>query len=92
MQPGGHFDAVYIHAEHQGKGIASALLACVEEEAHALKLDHIFTEASITVLPFFQRRGFTLIEAQDVFYQSMRFRNYRMKKDLEQTETLGVTD
>lgn len=42
----------------------------------------VFTEASITARPFFERNGFEVIEAQDVELRGETFRNYRMAKAL----------
>lgn len=76
----GHIDAVYVHAETQRQGVASLLLSRVEAEAELLGLDRLFTEASITARPFFQARGFSVIEAQDVIYCGCTFTNYRMER------------
>ncbi|MBS0657155.1 MAG: GNAT family N-acetyltransferase [Verrucomicrobia bacterium] len=80
FDPDGHIDAVYVHAEHQGQGVASRLLERIEAEAGRAGLRRLFTEASITARPFFERRGFRLLDAQDVEYRGATFRNYRMEK------------
>jgi len=78
----GHVGALYVHVEHQSKGIASALLQQMEEEAIARGADYLWTEASITAKPFFAKHGFEVIAAQKVEYQGAVFRNYRMQKKI----------
>jgi len=82
LEDKGHVGALYVHAEHQGRGIASALLQRLEEEAIARGADYLWTEASITAKPFFAKHGFEVIVAQEVEYQGAMFRNYRMRKKI----------
>ena len=80
LEDNGHIGAIYVHADYQGEGIASALLDEVEKEAAARGVTCLSTEASITALPFFAKRGFETVAAQDVEYRGQIFRNYRMRK------------
>jgi GNAT superfamily N-acetyltransferase len=80
LENDGHIGSVYVHSDHQGKGIASALLRRVEEEAAAARAECLWTEVSITARPFFARRGFETIAVQEVEYHGIKFRNYRMRK------------
>jgi putative acetyltransferase len=77
-----HIGAVYVHADYQRKGVASALVDQVEKEALARGATCLSTEASITAQPFFARRGFETVTAQDVEYRGQVFRNYRMRKQV----------
>jgi putative acetyltransferase len=45
-------------------------------------LSRIFTEASITARPFFERAGFQLITQQTVEHNGVSFVNCRMEKFL----------
>lgn len=83
LEPSGHLDHMYVHPEHEGRGIASALLTCLEAEARRQGHLRIFTEASITARPFFERRGFKTLAAQVVEFRGEKFRNYRMEKLLD---------
>ena len=85
FEPRGHIDAGYVHAEQQRKGVASALLARMEQEAEALGLGRLFTEASITARPFFVRHGFETLQEQVVEYRGCRFRNFKMAKRMPNT-------
>lgn len=82
LEPDGHIDMLFVHAGHQGRGVARALLDHIHARAHEQNIDRLFTEASITARPFFQRSGFEVIEAQDVELRGQSFRNYRMAKRL----------
>lgn len=76
----GHIDTLYVHHEFQGRGIASRLLDRIEAEAQRLGLTRLYTEASITAEPFFRKRGFSAVAAQQVEVGGHTFRNYRMEK------------
>jgi len=47
-----------VYAEHRQKGIGSALLSALEEEAQKLRYDHIFVHAQIQALPFYEQHGY----------------------------------
>jgi putative acetyltransferase len=80
LESDGHVDAVYVHHEHQGTGIASRLLERIEQEAERSSLKRLYTCASITARPFFERKGFVVVKPKEVEYRGLRFRNYRMEK------------
>jgi putative acetyltransferase len=80
LEPSGHLDHMYVHPEHEGRGIASALLSCLEEAARRQGLGRIFTEASITARPFFEKRGFKVLTSQVVEFRAEKFTNFRMEK------------
>lgn len=78
----GLIDMLYVHADHQGRGVASLLLRTVEASARTHGLLRLFTEASITARPFFEHRGFRVIAPQRVMRWAQEFLNYRMDKAL----------
>lgn len=82
LEPDGHVDMMFVHPDHQGRGVAGALLRQVEAEAARLGLDRLFTEASITARPFFERKGFRVIAPQTVSVRGQDMTNYRMEKGL----------
>jgi len=84
LEDNGHIGAVYVHADYQREGIASALLGEIEKEAVARGATCLSTEASITARPFFEKCGFETVAVQDVEYLEQIFRNYRMHKQLNQ--------
>ncbi len=82
LSPEGVVDMLYVHKDHQGRGVASALLAALEAEARNAGFDLLTTQASRIARPFFLRRGFTLLAAQRVERGGQRIENFRMEKRL----------
>lgn len=80
MQSNGHLDGFYVHADCQRQGIGNQLFAKIEAEASRLGLPHVFTEASITARPFFERQGFRVLAQQEVSRLGVVFINFRMEK------------
>jgi putative acetyltransferase len=80
LEPDGHLDMLFVHARHQGRGVASALLREVETMARRLCLTRIFTEASLTARPFFERRGFSVVAPQIVTFDGVTFKNFQMER------------
>jgi putative acetyltransferase len=78
----GLIDFLFVHAERQGEGIASRLLASLEDVATEIEVSELWTNASITARPFFLAKGFTEVTSQMVECRGETFRNYRMTKRL----------
>ena len=82
LEPNGHIDCFYIHAQHQRQGIGRRIYQSIEIKAIELKLTRLFTEASITAKPFFLSQGFGMITAQKVSCRGESFTNYLMDKKI----------
>jgi putative acetyltransferase len=82
LEPDGHLDLLYVHAAHQGQGIAHILYHAIEAEAKALGLAGIYSEVSITARTFFERQGFTIVTPQTVHVRGVDIINYQMRKAL----------
>ena len=82
LEPEGHLDMLYVDPDFQSRGIASRLLHRLEASAEARGLARLFTEASITARPFFERRGFRVVEAQTVTRRGQQLTNYRMERQI----------
>jgi putative acetyltransferase len=80
LEPDGHVDMMFVHPDFQGRRVASSLLRHAEAEAVDLGLKRLFTEASITAKPFFERRGFRELAEQQVSVRGQVLTNYRMEK------------
>jgi putative acetyltransferase len=78
----GYLDMMFVHPEYQGLGVASLLLAQVEQKARGFGLDCIRTEASITARPFFERRGFRVMKSQNVEKRGEILSNFLMEKSI----------
>ncbi|HBF29156.1 GNAT family N-acetyltransferase [Rhizobium sp.] len=82
LVPDGYLDMMFVHPEYQGLGVASLLLAQVEQKARELGLDYVRTEASITARPFFERRGFRVLKSQKVEKHGEILSNFLMEKSV----------
>lgn len=71
-----YLDRLYVHKDYQGKGIAAAICDELERAAGG----KITTHASITAKPFFEKRGYRLIRAQQVERQGVSLTNFVMEK------------
>jgi putative acetyltransferase len=84
LELNGHIDCFYCHKNYQRQGVGSQICRAIEAKAIELGLKRLFTEASITAKPFFQRMGFAVLAAQQVSCRGEQFTNYAMEKVLFQ--------
>jgi len=73
----GYLDRLYVHADYQRKGIASAICNQLEQAVQG----SIVTHASITARPFFEKRGYRVMKEQQVDRQGIFLTNFIMKKE-----------
>jgi putative acetyltransferase len=78
----GHIHCFYCHKNYQRCGVGSQIYQAIETQALELGLTRLFTEASITAQPFFDRMGFALVREQKVSCRGETFINYGMEKSL----------
>lgn len=96
MDDTGYLDRLYVHKDYQGRGVATAICDRLEEEfclsrgrllqnsaMQKRKNDTFTTHASITARPFFEKRGYTVVKAQQVVRKGISIRNYIMRKRIE---------
>ncbi len=76
----GAIDCFYCHKDWQGKGVGSALLDAIEEDAKRGGMARLRVDASITAKPFFERWGFAVDAVQRVTRRGVGFTNYAMSK------------
>ena len=81
-EPNGHIDLLYVHADHQRRGVARALVTAIENEAYRRGLSRLLTEASLTARAVFERCGFLIVTQQTVVLRGETFVNFRMEKVL----------
>lgn len=80
----GYLDHLFVHADYQRKGIATAICDQLEQAVQG----DITTHASITAKPFFEKRGYMAVKQQQVERQGVFLTNYVMKKG-KMTSSLG---
>lgn len=73
----GYLDHLFVHADYQRKGIATAI--CDQLEQFVKK--NITTHASITARPFFEKRGYNVKKEQQVERMGVFLTNYVMIKE-----------
>ena len=77
----GYLDRLYVHADYQGRGIATAICDQLEQAVRG----NIITHASITARPFFEKRGYRVVKEQQVERQGIFLTNFVMeRRDLAQ--------
>lgn len=72
----GYLDRLYVHKDYQEQGVATAICNVLEAAAGGA----ITTHASITARSFFENRGYTLINEQEVKRHGVLLTNFVMKK------------
>ena len=74
----GYLDRLYVHRDFQRQGIARALCDALEGAAEG----PVETHASITARGFFARRGYRVLQRQEVERQGVILVNFKMEKSL----------
>ncbi len=73
----GYLDRLYVHHEYQREGVATGL--CDKLESAVAPCVTIRTHASITARPFFENRGYRVLEEQFVERMGVFLKNYVME-------------
>ena len=73
----GYLDRLFVHADYQGKGIATAICNQLEQAVDG----KITTYASITAKPFFEKRGYKVVKERQEERQGVLLTNYVMIKE-----------
>ena len=77
MASDGYLDRLYVHKDHQGRGIATALCDALEAASAAARF---ITHASLTARLFFEKRGYRVVKAQQVERRGVFLTNFVMEK------------
>ena len=73
----GYLDRLFVHADYQRRGSATAICNQLEQTVKG----NITTHASITAKPFFEKRGYKVVEEQQVERQGVYLANFVMIKE-----------
>ncbi len=76
----GYIDCFYCHHDWIGKGVGSTLMQRIFDEARFIGIPRIFSDVSITARPFFEKKGFSVLEEQVVEKDGIQLINYKMEK------------
>ena len=82
LEPDGHIDRFFTHADFQGRGVGAVMMAAVLSEAGRRDVPRLFAEVSVTARPFFERHGFVVLAEQQVVVRGVALTNYRMERRL----------
>lgn len=82
LEGNSYIDLMYVHKDQQGKGIATALLTALEEEAGRHGVKTITSDVSTTARPFFERMGYRVLTERTRVLQGVPIRNYQMEHPL----------
>ena len=74
----GHLDMFFVHADHQGKGIAKALMEEIKKLAEKHQHKTLTSDVSLTAKPFFEKSGFQIIARQQVPIGAEILENFHM--------------
>ena len=77
MDGAGYLDRLYVHKDHQGRGVATALCSALEA---ACPVKNFTTHASLTARPFFESRGYQVLRRQTVVRHGISLENFVMEK------------
>ena len=78
----GYLDHLFVHRDHQGRGIATALCDALEAHAAAGGVERVTVHASLTARPFFLGRGYRLLREQKAEVGGVFLKNCAMEKPL----------
>lgn len=82
LERDGHLDMFYCRKDVTRRGVGHSLYGAVELKAIELRLERIFTDASITARSFFEHCGFSALHKQTVTRGGIELSNFRMEKRL----------
>lgn len=80
MNAGGYLHSMFVHKDWQGRGVATRLLAAVEDIAGRYGVVEITSEVSLTARPFFERKGYEVVKAQKRRANKLELTNFVMRK------------
>ena len=78
----GYLDFMYVHKDHQGKGIATKMLSELEKFADSLEIKEIWAHVSITARPFFRSKGFEITKEFITRIDGIEFSDATMTKSI----------
>lgn len=82
-----YLDVLYVHKDFQQKGIANFLYEILEKEAISKNATQLISDVSITAKPFFESKGFEVIQQQEVIRQNVSLINFKMIKQFSDANT-----
>ena len=66
--------SIFVHPDHQGKGIGRAIMETLEQDEFALRARRIEIPASITGLPFYRKMGYSFKDGRETIDEEQLYR------------------
>ena len=82
LEDDGHIDCFYGHHAYQRQGVGTLVLEKLENVARSRGIRRLHLESSLTARPFFEARGFVVVERRDIVVRGVTLENYAMEKML----------
>jgi len=82
LDPDGHIDCFYVHKDYQRRKIGQRMLDGITRNAKGIGIRRLYSEVSITAVPFFEKNGFRMVKENTVLRNGIPLRNYVMEKHL----------
>lgn len=82
LDNGNYIDFFYIHKDFQGQGIANNILSQIETQARKAGHAVLTSDVSITARPFFEKKGFKVLQEQKNIRKGIELINFKMEKVL----------
>ena len=82
LEADGHLDMLYCHPDHTRQGLADQLLSHAEDDARALGMTKLYTEASELARPAFERAGYVVVNRRNFEIEGVSIHNFAMEKPL----------
>ena len=80
ITPQGYLHSMFVHKDFQGEGIATILLNEIEQYAITNGIMRITSEVSLTARPFFEKKGYIVVEEQKRKANQLSLTNFWMAK------------
>ncbi|MFA6260968.1 MAG: GNAT family N-acetyltransferase [Bacteroidia bacterium] len=80
LENNNYIDFLYVHKDYQGRGIANKLYAEIEAEAIRCNGNSLNSDVSITARPFFEKKGFQVIQKRISKIAGTEIVNFKMSK------------
>ena len=83
LEPDGELGLLFVRPEAGRRGIGTALVEAVLNEAHRRGMKAVHTVAGEFSLGLFERNGFRLLKTEQVMRRGEEFTRYRMERRLD---------
>lgn len=82
LENGNYIDVIYVHKDHQRKGIAQFLLNHLIQTAKENNYGSIHSDVSFTAWPFFEKNGFQKSKMNRIIKDGVEINNYKVGRAL----------